>query len=222
MRCPAKVRVIAPVPRHTAVEIPIAAHGVGLPLRQIADVNHSTAPHIGQVRHRRSSRRWATLMPGGKTTSRYLWTPCRLGQISIEPHRYSPSSILDQHRASARVSRLEGRRRVSGFSSMHRRLRRTVNGRCAPNAIYTVNYVIFTGCCQVSAGATARWANETRRLDRRSLRSLDGKHRLGEQRDDGVVAARHVRAVGRLLHRTQIGALDHVGLVKQDAAPRRV
>lgn len=45
---------------------------------------------------------------------------------------------------------------------------------------------------------------------------------LGEQRDDGVVAARHLRAIGRLADRTQIGALDHVGLIKQDPAHSRV
>jgi hypothetical protein len=56
----------------------------------------------------------------------------------------------------------------------------------------------------------------------RHVRSLHGKPRLGVQRDDRVVAARHVRAVGRLPNRTQVGALDHVGLVQQDPAPSRV
>ena len=95
-RCAAKASVTAPVPRYTVVEIPIAFQGV-TPFRTITDISDSRAPHVAQARHNRSTRRSAAVMPGGKTTSRYRLTPCRLGQISVEPQTCSPSSTRDHH-----------------------------------------------------------------------------------------------------------------------------
>lgn len=57
----------APMLRYTVVEIPIAAQDESTPLRQISEISHSRAPHVGHARHDRSTRRWDPLMPGGKT-----------------------------------------------------------------------------------------------------------------------------------------------------------
>jgi hypothetical protein len=95
-------------------------------------------------------------MPGGKTTNRYRWTPCRPGQISIEPQRYSPSIIRDHLRASLLGSRFAGRRLVSNMSFIYRHLPKLASNCCPPNTIYTGSQETFTALHQVFASCVAQ------------------------------------------------------------------